>query len=87
MKFRIDIRDVHVDIQLFYPFMVLALSDPEQTIVWVRTERGNGEYRGKEHEEGKCEEKVMKWSNEREKETVREEEEKVNVSGKRKIEY
>jgi hypothetical protein len=43
MKFRIDITGVHVDIRLFYPFMVLAHSDPEQTIAWVRTERGNDE--------------------------------------------
>jgi hypothetical protein len=33
MKFLIDIRDVHIDIPLFYGFMVLDLSDPEQTIV------------------------------------------------------
>jgi hypothetical protein len=31
--------------------MVLALSDPEQTIVRVRTERGNGEYIGRKADE------------------------------------
>jgi hypothetical protein len=54
--------------------------------VWVRTERGNGEYKGgKGHEAKKLEEKEMKWNKEREKETVREEEENVKVTGKSKL--